>query len=118
MSGQHDQARVLLAELVECTSARGNSYLRGWLGASNVVGFAGEPDEQGRHTWKLYLVERQPKPNGAAPRAQGNSHRSGGDRYRAPRRESEHARQQRVGGEIAEEYGAAGDRPFDDQIPF
>ena len=44
--------RVLLATLTECTSARGTVYLRGWLGASNLVAFRGEPDEQGRPTWQ------------------------------------------------------------------
>jgi len=37
MSGPQ-QARVLLAMLTECTSGRGNAYLRGWAGASNLVG--------------------------------------------------------------------------------
>ena len=44
--------------LTECTSARGVPYLRGWLGASNLVAFRGEPDERGRPTWNLYLAER------------------------------------------------------------
>ena len=65
MSGQ-PQAKLLLATLTECESARGNVYLRGWLGASNLVGFRGEDDDQGRPTWNLYLVERQPKEDGRA----------------------------------------------------
>jgi hypothetical protein len=68
---QTDTARVLLAELVECTSGRGKAYLRGWLGASNLVGFRGEPDDQGRPTWKLYLAERPPRAD-ARP-ASGNA---------------------------------------------
>ena len=60
-------ARVLLATLTECTSAKGNAYLRGWLGASNVVGFQGEPDEEGRPTWQLFLAERQQRPQSALP---------------------------------------------------
>jgi hypothetical protein len=56
------EAKVLIAELVEHTSARGTRYLRGWLGASNLVAFAGKPDAEGRATWKLYLAERQPRP--------------------------------------------------------
>jgi hypothetical protein len=56
------QARVLLAELVECVSGRGTPYLRGWAGVSNLVAFRGEPDEQGRPTWRLFLTERLPKP--------------------------------------------------------
>ena len=50
MSGQA-QTRVLLATLIECKSAR-------WAGASNVVGFRGNDDDQGRPTWNLYLAER------------------------------------------------------------
>lgn len=46
MSGQ-SQAKVLFATLAECTSARGSTYLRGWAGASNLVGFRGDDDEQG-----------------------------------------------------------------------
>ena len=61
------QARVLLAVLSECTSGRGTSYLRGWAGASNLVAFRGEPDEQGRPTWQLYLVERQPRNGSPVP---------------------------------------------------
>ena len=55
------QQKVLLAVLSEATSAKGNPYLRGWAGASSLLGFRGEPDEQGRPTWNVYLVERQPK---------------------------------------------------------
>lgn len=55
------QARVLLAVLSECKSGRGTAYLRGWAGASNLVAFPGEPDDQGRPTWNLYLTERQPR---------------------------------------------------------
>ena len=58
------QARVLFATLSECTSGRGTTYLRGWAGASNLVAFRGEDDEQGRPTWQLFLVERQPRDNG------------------------------------------------------
>ena len=60
-------SRVLFAILTECTSGAGKPYLRGWAGASNLVGFRGEPDEQGRPTWNLYLTERQPKPDGQRP---------------------------------------------------
>jgi hypothetical protein len=42
------QAKVLLASLTECVSGRGTRYMRGWLGASNVVAFSAEPYDQGR----------------------------------------------------------------------
>lgn len=52
------QARVLFARLTEAISASGRPYLKSWAGASNLVAFKGEPDEQGRPTWDLYLTER------------------------------------------------------------
>lgn len=55
------QAKILLATLTECTSGRGTIYLRGSLGASNLMAFGGEPSDQGRPTWNLYLVERPPR---------------------------------------------------------
>lgn len=58
------QARVLFAVLTECVSAGGKAYLRGWAGASNLVAFRGEDDDQGRPTWNLYLAERPPKHDG------------------------------------------------------
>jgi hypothetical protein len=42
------QAKMLLATLTEHTSARGNAYLRGWAGASNLAGFRGGDDDEGR----------------------------------------------------------------------
>jgi hypothetical protein len=126
MSHGAQQAKVLLATLTEAVSGRGNTYMRGWLGASNLVAFAGEPDEQGRPTWNLYLVERQPR-DGAATAAKkphernagplppaGTAARSG-DRYNAPKRESEAKRQERVAAEIVARYG---DGDLNDPLPF
>jgi hypothetical protein len=56
--------RVLFARLTECVSARGTRYLRGWAGASNLVAFRAADDEQGRATWELFLVEREPRDGG------------------------------------------------------
>ena len=120
------QSRVLLATLTEAVSGRGNTYMRGWLGASNLVAFAGEPDEQGRPTWNLYLVERQPrdgvataakKPQERNATSRGNSSTSphSGDRHSAPRRESEARRQERVAAEIVARYG---DGELNDPLPF
>ena len=69
-----NEAKVLLAVLTECQSAGGNVYLRGWLGASNLVGFRGEPYDQGRPTWNLYLVERQPREGGQASARRPQEH--------------------------------------------
>jgi hypothetical protein len=63
---QERQERVLFTRLVECTSARGAPYLRGWCGASNLIGFRDGEDEQGRPAWNLFLVERRPRA-GPAP---------------------------------------------------
>jgi hypothetical protein len=35
---------------------RGNRYLSGFLGKARVVGFQGEPREDGTPTWKLYVA--------------------------------------------------------------
>ena len=120
------QSKVLLATLTEAVSGRGNTYLRGWLGASNLVAFAGEPDEQGRRTWNLFLVERQPrdaaatgsrKPQerGATPRGSSATSPRPGGRYSAPRRESEAARRDRAAAEVSARYG---DGELDDPLPF
>lgn len=75
MSTPAHQSKILLTTLTECTSDRGTVYLRGWLGASNLVAFPGEPDEHGRPTWQLYLTERPPRdaipadPGSAPPRS-------------------------------------------------
>ena len=53
--------RVLLMQLSQRTSARGNTYLSGWLGKASVVGFAGEPDKFGNATWDLFVSEPQPR---------------------------------------------------------
>jgi hypothetical protein len=54
--------RVLLMQLSERTSARGNRYLAGWLGKAGVVAFRGEPDKYGNETWDLFVATPEPKP--------------------------------------------------------
>lgn len=92
------QAKVLLATLTECTSGRGPLHLRGLLGASDLVAFAGKPDERGRPTWNLYLVERPPRDGapanpGSSPRRSPQPRRpippaSAGARAEPPNRQS------------------------------
>ena len=53
---------MLLVTLSQRTSAKGNSYLSGWLGKTNVVGFPGEPDKFGNETWDLFVTPAQPRP--------------------------------------------------------
>jgi len=55
--------RVLLMTLSCRTSAKGNSYLAGWLGKASVVAFAGEPDKFGNPTWNVFLSEPEPRPD-------------------------------------------------------
>ena len=116
------QARVLFATLTECVSGRGSAYLRGWAGASNLVAFAGEPDEQGRPTWDLYLTERQPRDGTPAPpqRAQARESASGqpavpsapGGRPGAP------YRQERVSADVARGCGLASDADPNGPPPY
>jgi hypothetical protein len=51
------QTKVLLMQLTQRTSGRGNAYLTGWLGKAKLVGFKGEPDEHGNERWDVYAAE-------------------------------------------------------------
>jgi hypothetical protein len=53
--------RVLLLTLSQRTSAKGNSYLSGYLGKTSVVGFPGEPDKFGNETWDLFVSPAPPR---------------------------------------------------------
>ena len=55
-------AEVLLLELSERTSAKGNRWWSGWLGKAAVVGFPGEPDKHGHPTIAVYVQTPEPKP--------------------------------------------------------
>jgi hypothetical protein len=58
-------ARVLLTTLSVRTSATtGKNYVAGWLGASKLLGWPGEPDKYGNKTIDLFLVGTEPKPAG------------------------------------------------------
>ena len=59
--------RVLMVRLVQRTSARGTVYLTGWLGRARLVGFMGEPDEQGNAVWDIYCAEPAPRQEEKAP---------------------------------------------------
>jgi hypothetical protein len=47
--------KVLLCNLWERTSARGNRYLAGYLGKAKLIGFKGEPTPDGIETWNIFL---------------------------------------------------------------
>lgn len=55
------EPKVLLMQLTQRTSGKGNAYLTGWLGKAKLVGFKGEPDEHGNERWDVYAAEPQPK---------------------------------------------------------
>ena len=54
--------RVLLMQLSERTSAKGNAYLSGWLGKASVVAFqAEEPDKWGNPVWDVFVFAPEPR---------------------------------------------------------
>jgi hypothetical protein len=60
--GRSDGPRVLLVKLTQKRSAKGTTYLSGWMGAARLVGFLGrEPDKDGNQVWCVYAAEPQPK---------------------------------------------------------
>jgi hypothetical protein len=62
-SSKHAPRKVLLCELTERTSARGNVYLSGWLGRAAVVDFV-RTNEHGRRVWQVFVQESAPKREG------------------------------------------------------
>jgi hypothetical protein len=61
---RRDGPRVLLVKLTQKTSAQGQLYLTGWMGAARLVGFlADEEDPDGNpvQVWNVYAAEPQPK---------------------------------------------------------
>src|SRR3954451_15544061 len=61
--------RVLLMQLSERTSAKGNRYLSGWLGKASVVAFqAEEPDRWGNPVWDLFVSTPEPRPEAGQER--------------------------------------------------
>jgi hypothetical protein len=63
------EPKILLTTLWQCTSERGNEYLSGFLGKARIVGFRGEPREDGTPTWNIYLTpgREQEEGRGTAP---------------------------------------------------
>src|SRR4051812_13529895 len=52
--------RVLLLELSERTSAKGDAYMSGWLGKASVVAFKAEyADKHGNPVWQVFVTEPQ-----------------------------------------------------------
>jgi hypothetical protein len=59
-SGQ--QPKVLVLKLRQRTSAKGNTYLDGWMGRAKLIGFKdAEPDQYGNETWSVYAVTPTPR---------------------------------------------------------
>src|SRR3954454_1734941 len=60
MSTYTPQQRVLLLELSERTSAKGNAYMAGYLGKASVVAFKAEhADKHGNPVWQVFVTEPQ-----------------------------------------------------------
>jgi hypothetical protein len=72
--------RVLLTTLSVRTSAKGRSYLSGWLGKASVVAFAGQPDKHGNPTWDVFLAEPEPREGPPRPPAKPPERDPGRDR--------------------------------------
>ncbi len=60
--------RVLLLQLSERVSGKGNAYLSGWLGKASVVAFRGEPDKHGNETWDVFVSTPEPRPEAGQER--------------------------------------------------
>jgi hypothetical protein len=90
------EPKVKLTTLWQRTSAAGNVYLSGFLGKARIIGFRGEPTEDGTPTWDLYLQ---------------NGDRDG------QRQASTSPRQARQPARAKPDTPAGDGRPFDDPIP-
>ena len=78
------EAKVLLMQLSERTSAKGTRYLSGFLGRAKLVAFLDqEPDKFGNPRWSVYASEPVPWGDGAA----GDRVAGAGDRAGVPRSE-------------------------------
>jgi hypothetical protein len=133
---------IVLAELWERQSAKGNQYFSGYWGGLQVAllkdGERPHPTrpEETITVWRLVAQERQPRDAASRPPAKPPEREeasaapppppretppSAGARPEAPkrplRRESETARRERVAGEIATAYGLGEGDP-DDALPF
>ena len=63
--------RVLLMQLSQRTSAKGNAYLSGWLGKASVVAFqAEEPDKWGNLVWEVFVSTPEPRAEAGQERPQ------------------------------------------------
>src|SRR4051794_2108063 len=69
-------SRVLLMQLSERTSAKGNAYLSGWLGKASVVAFqAEEPDKFGNPVWDVFVSTPEPRAEAGHERPQARPER-------------------------------------------
>jgi hypothetical protein len=70
--------KVLVCSLWERTSAKGNTYLSGFLGKARIIGFRGEPTADGTLTWNIYLQpgkEQEEASTSRVPRSTAGSRR-------------------------------------------
>ena len=126
--------RVMLLEAEIRTSGRtGRPWYSAWLGRCRLVGFESEkPNARGHRVIRFYAEEVDPRESTPAPR-QCAPEREAADRRtdvlvrpdgrpggadRVLRLVSAEARQERVSGEDAGDYGVESDQDLDDDIPF
>jgi hypothetical protein len=63
--GSRSEPKVLLLKLRQRVSAKGTTYLSGWMGSAKLVGFKdAELDEHGNEVWSVYAVTPQPRESG------------------------------------------------------
>jgi hypothetical protein len=123
----YDKPSILLAELWERQSAKGNQYFSGFMGGLSLVLLRdGErphptrPDEVVT-VWKLVAQERDrpatPRQSPPTPGRQ-TAPSSMAERPSVFRREGARARQERVSAEIAAGHGVRADEDLNDEIGF
>jgi hypothetical protein len=130
----YDKPSVVLAELWERTSAKGNTYYLGFMGSVSVAllrdGERPHPTRPGETVvvWKLLAQERAAPPRkaphergpppGRVPAPTSQAAHSEAPQRPALRREGAKARQERVSAEIARGYGVESNEDLSDPIPF
>jgi hypothetical protein len=92
--------RVLLMTLSERTSARGTSYMSGFLGKARVVAFkASEPDKFGNDQWELYVSEPKGEADQGQPSPRTDHGRDRAGKYDQPPQQRRDQRRAQSAGE-------------------
>lgn len=114
--------RVLLMQLSERTSAKGNRYLSGWLGRASVVAFLDEqPDKFGNPVWDVFVSTPEPRADASAANPSASQQRPEAATQRSPGRHQERGdgwrgSQYRRPANGAQRAPAADDGAFEDSL--